>query len=98
MLLRGREPDAGTVALAQLVVESSGDAAGRERAGCRHCCAGATSWPGAGCRQCCAGATGCPRKLAQTKIFAQYYWFSLTRNKLHNLHDYPTNQCLFKIN
>ena len=42
MLLRGREPDAGTVVLAQLVVESAGDAAGRERAGCRHCYAGAT--------------------------------------------------------
>ena len=42
MLLRGREPDADTVALAQLVVESSGDAAAWERAGCRHCCAGAT--------------------------------------------------------
>ena len=42
MLLGGREPDADTVALAQLVVESAGDAAGRERAGCRHCCAGTT--------------------------------------------------------
>ena len=42
MLMGGREPDAGTGALAQLVVESSGDADGRERAGYRHCGAGAT--------------------------------------------------------
>ena len=43
MLLGGKEPDTGTVVLAQLVVESAGDAAaGRERAGCRHCCAGTT--------------------------------------------------------
>ena len=41
-LLGGKEPDAGTVVLAQLVVVSAGDAAARERAGCRHCGAGAT--------------------------------------------------------
>ena len=41
-LLGGKEPDADTVALAQLVVDSAGDAAGRERAGCRNCYAGAT--------------------------------------------------------
>ena len=41
-LLGGKEPDADTIALAQLVVESAGDAAARKRAGCRHCGAGAT--------------------------------------------------------